>query len=422
MKNFCLRFVLIIIFCSYSLAQVSLTGVGTYTQDFNTLANAGTSSNVPTGWAFAESGTSVNNDGLYTASTGSSTAGDTYSFGSAGSSERAFGELTSGTLSSIIGCQFINQTGLNISQIPITYFGEQWRLGAIGRIDKLDFQYSTDATSLTTGAWTNVDNLDFVAPVTSGTVGLLDGNLSANRTNILFTITGLNISNGSTFWIRWISTDASGSDDGLSIDDFSIDETTLPVELSSFSAIVLDKGVKLNWRTETEVNNYGFEILRAHTSNPLSLTEWDVLGFVQGNGNSNSPKEYSFTDDLTLTPNLNPTVCYRLKQIDTDGKFEYSKVIEVNLGTPRKFELSQNYPNPFNPSTTIEFVLAETQKAELKVFDVLGNEVATVFNGIADAGKIYESVFNAENLSSGIYFYRLESVNKVENRKMVLLK
>ena len=114
---------------------------------------------------------------------------------------------------------------------------------------------------------------------------------------------------------------------------------------------------------------------------------------------------------------------YRLKQIDTDGSFEYSDIIEVEAGNiPDGFVLEQNYPNPFNPTTSIKFALAETQQAELKVFDVLGNEIATLFNGIADGGKVYETEFDAANLSSGIYFYRLETENRVENKKMLLLK
>jgi hypothetical protein len=193
----------------------------------------------------------------------------------------------------------------------------------------------------------------------------------------------------------------------------------LPVELAFFSAIVLENSVKLNWRTETEVCNYGFEILRAHTSTPLSVIEWELLGFVEGHGNSNSPKDYSFIDQNVSGGKYS----YRLKQIDTDGQFEYSKVIEVDAGNiPGGFVLEQNYPNPFNPTTTIKFALAETQKAELKVFDVLGNEVASLFNGVAEGGKIYERELNGESLSSGIYFYRLETDSKVENRKMILLK
>jgi len=115
--------------------------------------------------------------------------------------------------------------------------------------------------------------------------------------------------------------------------------------------------------------------------------------------------------------------CSRLKQIDTDGQFEYSKVIEVDAGNiPNGFVLEQNYPNPFNPSTTIKFALEETQKAELKVFDVLGNEVASLFNGLADGGKVYEAEFDATNLSSGFYIYKLVATGIVQSRKMILLR
>jgi hypothetical protein len=191
----------------------------------------------------------------------------------------------------------------------------------------------------------------------------------------------------------------------------------LPVELSSFAAKVLKGvGIQLNWRTETEVNNYGFEVQKSEDRS--QETEWNDIAFVEGHGNSNSPKEYSFIDNV-----ISGKYSYRLKQIDTDGSFEYSKIIEVDAGSiPGVLVLEQNYPNPFNPSTKIKFAIAETQKAELKVFDILGNEVAVLFNGIADGGKVYESEFNATSLSSGIYFYRLETDSRVENRKMLLVK
>ena len=192
----------------------------------------------------------------------------------------------------------------------------------------------------------------------------------------------------------------------------------LPVELSLFTAKVLNSGgVKLDWRTETEVSNYGFEVQKSEDRSKES--EWKTIGFLEGHGNSNSPKDYSFTDNSAGYGKYS----YRLKQIDTDGQFEYSKVIEADAGQiPGGFVLEQNYPNPFNPSTTIKFALAETQSAKLIIYDVLGNEVTVPFNATAEGGKIYEAVFNAENLSSGIYFYRLETKEKVENRKMLLLK
>ncbi len=194
----------------------------------------------------------------------------------------------------------------------------------------------------------------------------------------------------------------------------------LPVELSSFTAKVLRTGgVQLDWITETEVGNYGFEIERLQDYNIEKLQEWEKISFVEGNGNSNSQKEYSYTDNFAQYGSY----AYRLKQIDTDGSFEYSDVIEVEAGNiPDGFVLEQNYPNPFNPSTTIKFALAKTQQAELKVFDVLGNEIVTLFNGIADGGKVYEVEFSAENLSSGIYYYRLKARNFVETKKMALLR
>ena len=199
-------------------------------------------------------------------------------------------------------------------------------------------------------------------------------------------------------------------------------DSALPVELSSFTAKVLRSGgVKLDWRTETEVSNYGFEIERSEINpkSEIQNSQFSKLGFVEGNGNSNSPKDYNFTDNNAQYGSY----AYRLKQIDTDGQFEYSKIIEVDAGNiPDGFVLEQNYPNPFNPITTIKFALAETQNAKLIVYDVLGNEVAAPFNGTAEGGKVYEAVFNAENFSSGIYFYRLETKEKVENRKMLLLK
>jgi hypothetical protein len=195
----------------------------------------------------------------------------------------------------------------------------------------------------------------------------------------------------------------------------------LPVELSSFTAKVLKSGgVQLNWRTETEVSNYGFEIERSdNPKSEIRNPQFEKIGFVEGNGNSNSPKDYTYTDLNAQYSNF----AYRLKQIDTDGQFEYSKVIEVAAGSiPGGLVLEQNYPNPFNPSTKIKFALSETQTAKLIVYDVLGNVVAVPFNETAEGGKIYEAVFNAENYSSGIYFYRLETMRKTEIRKMVLIR
>ena len=205
--------------------SVNLSAPGvTYVQDFDSLANSGTSSTVPTGWDFAESLANANT--TYTAGTGSSATGDTYSFGAAASTERAFGTLRSGTLASVVGAQLTNGAGTPLVSVGISYAAEQWRLGqnTVGRAaDRLEFQYSTDATSLSTGTWTDFNALDAASPVTAGTVGPIDGNATANRVNLGATISGLSIPTSGSLWIRWVDTDlAPGADDGLGIDDVSI--------------------------------------------------------------------------------------------------------------------------------------------------------------------------------------------------------
>jgi predicted extracellular nuclease len=205
-----------------------------YTENFDTLANSGTASTTPEGWYFAESGTNANT--TYTAGTGSANAGDTYSFGAAGSVERAFGGLQSASLTPMVGAQLTNATGGMITGLSITYTGEQWRLGATGRSDRLDFQYSLDATSLTTGTWIDVDALDFTGPATAGTAGALDGNAAANRTVVAANIAALGIAPGATVWLRWNSADAPGADDGLALDELSITASVQPTENQPIAA------------------------------------------------------------------------------------------------------------------------------------------------------------------------------------------
>jgi hypothetical protein len=210
---------------------VSLTTIASaYTQNFDTLANAGTTNTVvPSGWAFSESGTNANT--AYGAGTGSDNTGDTYSFGAAASAERAFGTLQSGTLLPTIGAEFTNNTLAAITSLTISYTGEQWRAGVLNRnaADRLDFQLSTNATSLITGTWVDYNSLDFSSPNINTTLGALDGNAALNRTVLSFLVSGLSVANGSSFWIRWLSSDIAGADDGLAIDDFSLTPNGTPI-------------------------------------------------------------------------------------------------------------------------------------------------------------------------------------------------
>ncbi len=189
---------------------------------------------------------------------------------------------------------------------------------------------------------------------------------------------------------------------------------SLPVELSTFTAKVSQKSVVLTWQTATETNNAGFDVERSSGN-----TNFQKIAFVKGNGNSTGKNSYSFADQ-----NLEAgSYSYRLKQIDYSGKFEYSKVVEAEvLSAPTTFSLSQNYPNPFNPSTVIKFSVEKTGLTTLIIYNMLGQEVSTLFNGIAANGQVYALNFNASALSSGVYFYQLKQGDQIKIQKMMLLK
>jgi hypothetical protein len=196
-----------------------------------------------------------------------------------------------------------------------------------------------------------------------------------------------------------------------------LDNIPLPVELSSFTASANQNSVNLKWQTATEVNNYGFEVERTSKVNSQTSNSWEKIGFVAGNGNSNSPKEYSFVDK---SPIGGTKFQYRLKQIDNDGQFKYTDLVEVQL-VPAQFELSQNYPNPFNPSTKISYTLPVDSKVSIKVYDILGKLVETLVDEQRVAGY-YQEIFNAKNLSSGVYFYNITAGKFNQTRKMMIMK
>ena len=194
----------------------------------------------------------------------------------------------------------------------------------------------------------------------------------------------------------------------------------LPVELNSFTVKVIGKSILLKWQTSTEINNFGFEIHKQAKDGA-----WESIGFINGNGNSNSPKDYSFIDKY---PNASGDINYRLKQIDNDGRFEYSKIISVNFSV-NSFELFQNYPNPFNPRTTISWQSAIDGNVSIKIFDILGNEIAELINQFKPAGKQelkFESATLNNGRPSGIYIYKIEIKNNellyTMIKKMTLLK
>ena len=204
----------------------------------------------------------------------------------------------------------------------------------------------------------------------------------------------------------------------------------VPVELTSFTAKVSNGEVLLNWKTATETNNLGFEVERKNQSTNNGV--WQLIGFVEGNGTTTESHSYSFSDDIS---SINASsLSYRLKQIDFNGVFEYSHIILVDNLAPSDFVLEQNYPNPFNPSTTIKFGLPEKSNVVITVYNSLGAEVVTLVNEVREAGS-YEIEFNANNFSSGIYYYKIEvgdpstsspqgqaGQSFIETKKMILLK
>ncbi len=185
----------------------------------------------------------------------------------------------------------------------------------------------------------------------------------------------------------------------------------VPVELTAFSAKVINGKTILKWQTATELNNLGFEIERS-----LTQETWRTIGFVEGHGTTTEPQNYSLTDN-----GIGGTVYYRLKQIDFDGTYEFSFVLEVNSATVTTIDLEQNYPNPFNPSTNIKYQVGNDGFVSLEVFNSLGEVVATLINEFKQAGT-YQMSFNASNLPSGVYIYILKSGDFIQSKKMILLR
>jgi len=217
-------------------------------------------------------------------------------------------------------------------------------------------------------------------------------------------------------------TNVDGSISANHIAGFTDSENPFPVELNTFTAVIENGKVNLKWRTESEINNYGFDVECS-----TDKVNWEAKGFVKGHGNSNKRQDYSFLDAVP-TESIQ-CIWYRLKQIDNDGQFNYSEAVEVSLNSPVEFELYQNYPNPFNPSTKIKFSLPSPLQGEepgvrlviLKVYDILGNEIATLVNEQKAPGN-YEVQWNASGFASGVYFCRLQSEAFISVKKLLLMK
>jgi len=350
------------------------------------------------GWL--STGSFRNNEGVltWTAPGGGVTAGTIVDVTSTSTVSVGSIAVASGTFSLATGGdQILAYTGADISPTflyGVNDSGSTWQASA----------YSSNSSGLPTGltngstavAITKVNNAVYSGPITSDAAQMK-----------------LNVSTAS----NW-----SGSSTRLAMPSGSW--SILPVELVDFTARSTKEGVHLYWNTATELNNYGFEIERKKSDDVAAIgSNWKKIAFINGNGTSNSTKEYSYIDKRVMPGKYS----YRLRQIDNDGSFTLSKVIELSLGTPIKYLLHQNYPNPFNPSTTIVYEVPNMEFVSLKVHDILGNEICTLVNEVKDAGA-YTVVLNSQDskvshhMPSGIYYYTLRVGEYSDTKKMVLIK
>lgn len=320
-------------------------------------------------------------------------------------------EQTSGTANTLTSVSFTDANngtavGLSGTILKTTNGGTNWSLQTIGSQDLYGVSF-TDANN--------------------GTAVGLNGTI-------------LRTTNGGTNWTTQ-TTGTSNHFYGVSFTDANTGTTVsgsgtifrttngaLPVELTSFLASMHGSAVSLLWQTQSEMNNYGFEVERKSMSNEQStppkgaapsaqINSWTRVGFVEGAGTTNSPREYGFTD-RNLTPGK---YSYRLKQMDRDGAFKYSQEVSISISAPTVFALYQNYPNPFNPSTHIQFSISNLQFVQLKICDVLGRDVAVLVNEQKGLGT-YTIEWNASGVSSGIYFAKLQSNGEQLMKKLLLVK
>jgi photosystem II stability/assembly factor-like uncharacterized protein len=312
---------------------------------------------------------------------------------------------------------FLNWTGNYTFGFNDIYFVNDnygWAVGWLGKILRTT-NAGNSWTSQTVAENRNFFSVHFTDQTTGWVVGFgilktTDGGLNwFNQNNPEDrTLMSVFFINDQTGW-------AVGSDGAIIKTDNG--GNPIPVELNSFSANVINNiSVQLIWSTATETNNRGFEIQRKTES-----TNWITIGFKEGKGTTTEPQSYSFTDK-----NLQPgKYTYRLKQVDFDGTYKYSDVVEVEVA-PATFSLSQNYPNPFNPTTNIKYQIPNTEFVTLKVYDVLGNEVTTLVNEEKPAGS-YTVEFNvgqdsSPDIASGVYFYQLTAGGYTATKKLILLK
>gem|GEM_PF-3851441 len=423
---------------------ISLTAVNVaYLQNFPRVDDGSTDeglnasgsgySHLPIGWAFSErTNNATDADGLYSTSSGgsatSATGRSVYSFGTtSANTDRALGAITGGGVANPhnikIGTKFTNNTEEVVTSLLIKYTGEQWRRfitasAGSGSPDanpgnyaksKLSFSYRIANGTLNDGTWTAVPSLDFEGPITN-TNGAFDGNDAENRIEKNFTITGLNIPDGATFWIRWekdSGVDGVVNNDALAIDDFSLtpNPAPLPVNLTSFNYQQVGSAIKLNWETSSERKNDYFDLLRSTDG-----VTFQSLTHIQGNGTSNTVNKYSYTDFNPLAG----TSYYQLKQVDFNGDIKTYPAIAVksleqefdfNITSSSENKVSLKIYSPVKTTSTLQFVDINGRQ--------LLNKNISLESGYNDVN------FHLQGMNEGVYVAILSADGKIIRKKFL---
>lgn len=300
----------------------------------------------------------------------------------------------SGSLPTVVNYNCFYNDSTNFEGFPDSY-GKNWILNANG--DSCDLAYNIMLDPMI------VDSLDFRLKFGSPCIDAGDPDTDDDGTS-------------------WESDPDDQDQDGTILDmgAYFFNQNTVPVELGSFQVSVTGNTVKLKWTTETETNNFGFEIERSIDSN------WEKIVFVKGNGSTAKSNSYEFEDDLSVLDFDVSFLNYRLKQIDTDGSFEYSQILTIELNHPVSYQLEQNYPNPFNPTTTIKFSVPQGSFVEIKIYSILGQKIRTLISEKMTAGRhkiIWEGKNdNGASVTSGIYIYKIAADDFVDFHKMILAR
>lgn len=385
-------------------AQVSVTALNTpHSENFNTLPSSGTATWVDNSTLGNWYHWRTRSGRTFVAGDGASITGALYSFGAASNAERALGSVGSGNTTNggdfTWGVRMKNNTGGAVTSISVSYYGEQWRNSAAAA-QTVNFLYQTGTTVTsadpTSGTWVPVSTLDFTSPITGGSAGALDGNASANRVSVSGSFT-VNLADGDEIMLLWSDIDHSGSDHGLAIDDVVVtfENIAIPVELSSFQARVYESEIRLKWRTETELNNYGFVVERRTRTDD----RWEDIGFVNGHGTIFTPQDYSYSD---IAPDGSTALFYRLRQMDRDGTTDYSPEIKVTLARQAEAAALSVYPLPSSHYSTVAFNLQHEAPVCIAVLDLAGRRVLSVATGRFDAGQ-HQVTFPVHSLLVGSY-------------------